>query len=60
MIMTATLETMEYSWLERYHPERRKIRGKTYRYVKRVLDLSVVILTSPIWALFFFGDLDLD
>ncbi|MCC6147949.1 MAG: sugar transferase [Anaerolineaceae bacterium] len=51
--MTATLEARDYNWLDRYHPEHRRIRGRAYRCTKRALDLIAVTLTSPIWLLFF-------
>jgi lipopolysaccharide/colanic/teichoic acid biosynthesis glycosyltransferase len=39
----------EFPWLARYDLHKPLLRGKTYRAVKRLLDLSLVTLTSPIW-----------
>lgn len=50
-VMTAGIEPMEYAWLDRYLPERRWIRGKPYQYLKRVLDLGIVIISFPVWLL---------
>lgn len=41
----------EFPWLARYDLRKPLLRGKTYRAAKRLLDLSLVILTSPIWLL---------
>ncbi len=39
----------DYSWIERYHPEKSLIRGKAYSIAKRVMDLGLVILSMPFW-----------
>ncbi len=50
--MTARIEAIEYTWLDRYQPEHRWIRGKAYLYVKRAMDLAIVIISAPFWIMF--------
>ncbi|MCG3207532.1 MAG: UDP-N-acetylgalactosamine-undecaprenyl-phosphate N-acetylgalactosaminephosphotransferase [Anaerolineae bacterium] len=38
------------SWLERYHPEKRLLRGRAYAVTKRLLDLTIALLILPILA----------
>jgi lipopolysaccharide/colanic/teichoic acid biosynthesis glycosyltransferase len=40
---------VDYRWIKKYIPEKRKFKGKEYFLVKRIFDLFVVILTIPIW-----------
>jgi lipopolysaccharide/colanic/teichoic acid biosynthesis glycosyltransferase len=39
------------AWLNKFPPEKRLFKGKTYLILKRVLDLSLVIISSPFWIL---------
>lgn len=41
-------------WIREFNPQSRLLTGRSYRTVKRILDLFLVLLTSPIWASLFF------
>jgi lipopolysaccharide/colanic/teichoic acid biosynthesis glycosyltransferase len=36
-------------WIERYRPEKRLVKGKTYLLLKRLMDLALVLLSMPGW-----------
>lgn len=38
-----------YRWVEQFDPGKHLLRGKAYLVIKRVLDLTIVILTMPFW-----------
>ena len=38
-----------YSWIRKYVPEERTFKGKEYYFIKRVFDLTLVILAMPFW-----------
>lgn len=40
---------INYSWVRKFDPQKRILTGQAYHTVKRVLDLSLVLLTAPIW-----------
>ncbi len=40
----------EYSWLSKFSPNKRIFVGKSYHFLKRVMDLSIVILAMPFWV----------
>ena len=44
---------MDDSWIKKFNPEKRILTGKAYLFVKRVFDLTCVILTMPFWVPFF-------
>lgn len=37
------------SWLSNFAPEKRLIKGEVYLFLKRLMDLCLVILTAPFW-----------
>ncbi|PWH11795.1 MAG: sugar transferase [Anaerolineae bacterium] len=39
----------QYAWITRFNPEKRIFVGKSYHFMKRVMDLSLTILTMPFW-----------
>src|SRR5215211_6298800 len=39
----------EEDWVKRFDPHKRILTGETYLLVKRVVDLSLVLLTLPLW-----------
>jgi len=39
----------ELEWLENFQPSRRIFRGKSYKTVKRIMDLVLVIASMPFW-----------
>lgn len=49
--MATRIESIEKTWLDRYEPEHYLIRGKTYLYLKRAMDLIFVIITAPFWLI---------
>ncbi|GAB4494211.1 MAG: exopolysaccharide biosynthesis polyprenyl glycosylphosphotransferase [Anaerolineales bacterium] len=40
----------EYAWLSKFRPHKRIFVGKSYYFMKRVMDLSIVILAMPFWV----------
>jgi lipopolysaccharide/colanic/teichoic acid biosynthesis glycosyltransferase len=36
-------------WLDHFPPEKRIITGRPYAIVKRLMDVTIVLLTSPVW-----------
>lgn len=43
----------EYSWISKFSPHKRIFVGKSYHFMKRVMDLSIVILSMPFWLPIF-------
>lgn len=39
----------KYQWVEHYEPDKVIIRGQTYFFIKRLLDLTIVLLAMPFW-----------
>ena len=39
----------DYRWVETFRPEKRLLRGKNYLRAKRLMDIVIVIGTSPFW-----------
>lgn len=44
-------------WIDRFDPQKRSLTGDMYLFIKRVMDLTLVILSMPLWlpALAFIG-----
>lgn len=42
---------IRHPWLARFDGSKRVLRGQNYRFIKRVMDLSLVLVTAPIWLL---------
>lgn len=40
-------------WLKNFPPGKRLFRGRTYYFIKRILDLFLVIISTPVWIIFF-------
>lgn len=38
-------------WLSKINPDNATFRGQSYRIIKRILDLILIILSSPVWLL---------
>jgi lipopolysaccharide/colanic/teichoic acid biosynthesis glycosyltransferase len=36
-------------WIDRFSPKRRTLTGSTYRIAKRIMDVTLVLLTLPLW-----------
>jgi lipopolysaccharide/colanic/teichoic acid biosynthesis glycosyltransferase len=36
-------------WIKRFDPNKRLVRGRAYRLAKRLMDLSLVVITMPLW-----------
>jgi lipopolysaccharide/colanic/teichoic acid biosynthesis glycosyltransferase len=49
--MTSTILTPidQHEWINSFDPKKRIFLGRSYVFVKRVLDLSLVLLSSPFW-----------
>ena len=41
--------SVDYSWIKSFNPKKRLFVGKSYHAVKRAMDLSLVVLTMPLW-----------
>ena len=39
----------EIEWIEKYSPQKRVIPEKLYLKIKRVLDLALILVSSPVW-----------
>ncbi|GAP22656.1 sugar transferase [Leptolinea tardivitalis] len=37
------------AWLDKFPPEKRMFKGKTYLVLKRIMDLSIIFLSAPFW-----------
>jgi len=44
MVMSSHIE-----WLSSFDPNRRILTGRSYRAAKRIMDLSIVLLSAPFW-----------
>jgi lipopolysaccharide/colanic/teichoic acid biosynthesis glycosyltransferase len=45
-----SISQRDYQWIERYQPQKALLRGRAYRFAKRVMDLGLVFLSMPVWA----------
>lgn len=36
-------------WIDRFNPQRRSLTGDTYLFVKRIMDIALVLLSMPLW-----------
>jgi lipopolysaccharide/colanic/teichoic acid biosynthesis glycosyltransferase len=41
--------SVDYSWIKSFNPKKRFFVGKSYHTVKRAMDLTLVVLTMPVW-----------
>ncbi len=41
--------SLDYSWIRRFDPNKRILKGRAYLVAKRIMDLSLVLLSSPFW-----------
>lgn len=48
MMLASNPRYKDLSWMEDIHPQRALFKGSNYLLVKRVMDLSIVILSSPL------------
>src|SRR5215208_3901638 len=37
-------------WIDRFNPQRRSLTGDTYLAVKRIMDITLVLLSMPLWV----------
>ncbi len=44
-----TISKSDEEWIRRFNPEKRLLTGRAYLFVKRVFDLSAVLLSMPFW-----------
>jgi lipopolysaccharide/colanic/teichoic acid biosynthesis glycosyltransferase len=47
--MKPTTDSMEYTWIREFNPNKILLRGRAYLVAKRITDLTIVILTMPLW-----------
>jgi lipopolysaccharide/colanic/teichoic acid biosynthesis glycosyltransferase len=50
--MDSTL-ILDDKWIRKFDPSRRTFTGKSYLHIKRIFDLVVVVLSSPVWIPMF-------
>lgn len=43
--------TIDYAWVRKFDPKKRTLTGRSYHVVKRLMDLTIVILALPFWLL---------
>lgn len=43
------MQDVNYKWIRKFDPVKPLFRGKAYLRAKRVMDLTLVILSSPVW-----------
>jgi lipopolysaccharide/colanic/teichoic acid biosynthesis glycosyltransferase len=36
-------------WIDRFNPQRRALTGDVYLFVKRIMDITLVLLSAPLW-----------
>lgn len=36
-------------WIDQFNPQRRSLTGDTYLFVKRIMDITLVLLSTPLW-----------
>ena len=41
--------SFETNWIRKFDPQKRQLTGKSYRFVKRLMDLFLVLLSLPLW-----------
>ena len=41
--------TIDYAWVRKFDPKKRALTGRSYHVVKRLMDLTIVILALPFW-----------
>ncbi len=49
--MTSTIFSADgqHEWINSFDPRKRVLRGRSYVFVKRLMDLSLVLLSAPFW-----------
>jgi lipopolysaccharide/colanic/teichoic acid biosynthesis glycosyltransferase len=40
---------MDYAWIEQFDPCKSLLRGKAYRFAKRIMDIVVIFFGMPVW-----------
>ena len=43
------MSTKDYRWIKRFDPNKRVFVGRAYFFVKRLMDLLIIFLASPVW-----------
>ena len=44
------MSSKSYEWVKKFHPNKRLLTGAAYLRAKRIMDLSLVILSVPVWG----------
>lgn len=50
-MLSEDINIQSYQWVNQFDPQHSFIQGKSYLFAKRILDLTIVILTMPAWLL---------
>ncbi len=46
---------LDYNWIKRFDPQKRLITGRAYHVLKRIMDVSLVLLSAPLWLPLMIG-----
>lgn len=49
VIMEFLSSSLDYEWIKKHDSNKSLFRGQAYHVAKRIMDLSIVILTMPVW-----------
>jgi len=49
MSVLEMISSSEDEWIKKFDPEKRLLTGKTYLIIKRLMDLSLVLISLPLW-----------
>ena len=49
MTVLQMITSPEEDWVKSFNPNKRILKGEAYSIAKRVMDLSLVLLTLPLW-----------
>ena len=50
MINIMAKHAAEEDWIKKFNPKKRLLTGRSYLFVKRLFDLTCVILSTPLWV----------
>lgn len=49
MVNSLVGRTMRDDWVKRFNPDKRLLTGRAYLFVKRIMDLTIVLASAPFW-----------
>ena len=51
MSLLEMVSTFESDWIKKFDPQKRLLTGASYQFIKRMMDLFLVLLSLPFWLL---------